>query len=62
MTWAPLFRRAPRGVTLTAAGARAAPGLTQGFDALMQAAATLRHEARPASCGCRPIRRWRNCG
>ncbi|HMO72820.1 MAG TPA: LysR family transcriptional regulator, partial [Paracoccaceae bacterium] len=39
-----LFERAARGVRLTAAGARAAPGLTAAFDRLRAAMATLRDE------------------
>lgn len=44
---APLFSRHPKGVRLTALGARVLPGFTQAFDALGQAVLTLRVEAAP---------------
>ncbi len=43
-----LFDRGTRGVRLTAAGARAAPGMTVAFDALASAARDLRAAAAPA--------------
>lgn len=43
----PLFERHPRGVRLSAAGARVLPGLTAAFDALGQAQHHLRAEAAP---------------
>ncbi|MGA0540435.1 LysR family transcriptional regulator [Neotabrizicola sp. VNH66] len=44
---APLFERTARGVQLTALGAGAAPGFIAAFDALAQAAASLRAQAAP---------------
>ncbi|MFT4151475.1 MAG: LysR family transcriptional regulator [Paracoccaceae bacterium] len=44
---APLFERHARGVRLTALGRSAAPGFTQAFDALAEAAGVLRSGAAP---------------